>query len=142
MLFSQKIDSSVERNLDTIGNNPSSNNEQDLGENQEPSGSDLPSTSNGTKTTARPLLNSFCRKGKDLFYVMLIKNNNSLIAVKREWVEFPRSKESRFFYSPNMDDQPVFSDPMFFFKENENGCYFGRVIKYFGNFVFLYFLFR
>lgn len=57
-----------------------------------------------------------------------------MVVVRKEWLENPRSEESKFFYSPNLEDLPVFSDLRYYFKKNEVGCYLGRSLQYFGNF--------
>lgn len=67
------------------------------------------------------------------FYVVDLANGDR-IAVKKSWVETPSSKKSRFFFSPDLNANPVFANPKHYFKKHQVDCYIGQVVRQYGRF--------
>lgn len=67
----------------------------------------------------------------NIFAVVLL-NNGQMVSVKHSWIEKPNLPSSKIFYSPNIDDHPVFSEPVYYFKKNETRCYMGEIKRIFG----------
>lgn len=71
-------------------------------------------------------------------YVVILKNQK-MISVRAGWVQNPKINEkSVVFHSPNDGEQPNFTlKPLYFFNDNVAACYQSRVLKKFGNYVFM-----
>lgn len=61
-------------------------------------------------------------------------NDGNTIAVNEAWIECPNQEKSKIFYSPNKADQPVFDEPVYYFKGDKINCYMGRVIRSFSKY--------
>lgn len=69
----------------------------------------------------------------DEFYVVDLADQHRIV-VKKSWVETPSSKESRIFFSPNLNVNAAFTNPKYYFKENKVDCYIGQVARIYGEF--------
>lgn len=65
---------------------------------------------------------------------VVILTNGTMIITNKSWVENSNSSKSRIFYSPNFNADPVFIEPLYYFKQDTVGCYYGRVHKFFGKY--------
>lgn len=73
--------------------------------------------------------------GKSMVFCVVQLANDHMIVVRNDWVQEPKETKTKIFFSPNIEDQPVFGNTMHYFKDKEVACYVGRVHKCFSKFL-------
>lgn len=73
-------------------------------------------------------------------YVVILRNNLTLLSVSDNWIQNPVLDEKTIvFFSPELTDQQNFQmRPKYHYDKDVTNCYHARVLKRFSKYLFLF----